>query len=80
MFTKITYFIKYDSDKSAWLSENKLLEEFENISYIEEREILYPENGKLLKEKNNQEEIYFESIWLKNTTIDDYEEVEIENK
>lgn len=75
MYTKVTYYITYGDGKNAWLSPDKSLDDFENITMKEERTILFAEDGLQLKNKNTGE--LTNGIWLKDTTIEDYEEVEI---
>lgn len=75
MYTKLTYYIKYGDEKSAWLAPDKSPDEFENVTYIEERTLLFAEDGLQLKNKTTGE--FTNGIWLKDTTIEDYEEVEI---
>ena len=75
MYTKVTYYITYGDGKSAWLSPNKSLDDFENITAKEERTLLFAEDGLQLKHKTTGE--FTNGIWLKDTTIEDYEEVEV---
>lgn len=74
MTTKTSYFIRYGENRSAWLSPNKSPTEFDNVTYTEERIMLYADEGKVLQ-KNN--EIIGQCIWLKDDdSIDNYVEVD----
>lgn len=77
MYTKTSYYITYGDNKNAWLSPNKSLDDFENVTYKEERILLFAEDGLQLKNKNTGE--LTNGIWLKDTAVDDYEEVEVED-
>ena len=75
MYTKVTYYITYGDGKKAWLSPDKSLDDFENITEKEERTVLFAEDGLQLKHKINGE--LTNGIWLIDTNIEDYDEVEI---
>lgn len=77
MYTKTSYYITYGDNKNAWLSPNKSPDDFENVTYKEERVLLFAEDGLTLKNKNTGE--LTNGVWLKDTTFNDYEEVEVED-
>ena len=74
MHVLMTYYIEYDNGKSAWLSPDKSPSDFPDVTYTEERPMLYAEDGMTLQLKETGE-IVGEAIWLKDTTQDDYEEI-----
>lgn len=75
MYTKVTYYITYGDGKKAWLSPDKSLDDFENITEKEERTVLFAEDGLQLRHKMTGE--LTNGIWLIDTNIEDYDEVEI---
>ena len=72
MITKDTYLVKFSDGKSAWLAPDKEIPE--GVEDKELRVMLFPDDGKVLKNKTTGE--ISDGIWLKDTTIDDYEEID----
>ncbi len=69
----ISYFEKY-VDGAAWLAPGR--EPTGKAVEIHERPVLVPEDGKVLKNKKTGETSA--AMWLKDTTQDDWEEIEPE--
>lgn len=72
MITKDTYFIKFEDGNSAWLAPDKEIPT--GALETEIRVMLFPEEGKVLKHKETGE--INSGVWLKDSVISDYEEVE----
>lgn len=71
MEVKISYFVELSNGAKAWLSVNK--EVPLGATIIEERPMLIPSEGMLLHKKGTNE--YSSGTWLRDSTIDDWEEV-----
>jgi hypothetical protein len=74
MEVKISYLVKLDDGKQAWLSVDRKVPEGATI--IEERPMLIPSEGMVLHKKNTNE--YSSGTWLRDSTIDEWEEVKEE--
>jgi hypothetical protein len=72
MEIKNSYFIKQADGTTAWLSINKEIPK--EATVIEERPMLVPSQNMVLHKKGT--DIYCTGIWLKNETVEDWEEVE----
>lgn len=77
MKTKTSYMVKFENGTSVWFTPGRAIPEKEVVSK-EERPMLYADEGKLLRNKNTQE--VCECIWLKDTTEQDWEEIEKEQE
>ncbi|MBO6273709.1 hypothetical protein J6O48_13170 [bacterium] len=76
MRIQITYFGKFEKNgklvSGIWCGEKP-----ENAIITEEREILFPYDGKILKHKET--EITFSTVWLRDGDVaENYEEIEEE--
>jgi len=71
MKTKMSYFVKFENGTSAWLAAGKEVPA-EAIS-SEERPMLFPEEGMVLRHKENKE--FSTGHWLRNETADAWEEI-----
>lgn len=71
MEVKISYLVKLNDGKQAWLSVDR--EVPEGATIIEERPMLIPSEGMVLHKKGTNE--YSSGTWLRDSTIDDWEEV-----
>lgn len=59
---------------AIWLAAGKDYDDIENIGKVEERPMLFPENGKVLRNKKTGKTS--DGCWLKDSTIEDWEEIE----
>ena len=71
MEVKISYLVKLDDGKQAWLSVNK--EVPLGATIIEERPMLIPSENMVLHKKGTNE--YSQGVWLRDSTIEDWEEI-----
>lgn len=71
MEVKISYLVKLENDKQAWLSVGK--EVPEGATILEERPVLIPSVGMVLHKIGTEEYSY--STWLRDSTADEYEEI-----
>jgi hypothetical protein len=71
MKTKMSYFVKFENGTSAWLAAGKEVPA-EAVS-SEERPMLFPEEGKVLRHKRSKE--FSTGHWLRNETADAWEEI-----
>lgn len=71
MEVKISYFVELPNGTKAWLSVEE--EVPEGATIIEERPMLIPSEGMMLHKKGTNE--YSSGTWLRDSTIDDWEEV-----
>lgn len=74
MIKKDTFFVKFADGKSAWLAPDKEIPE--GVVDKELRVMLFSVEGKVLKHKETGETT--EGVWLKETTEDDYIEIDAE--
>lgn len=74
MRTKITYFVKLKDGKAIWYAPDTDYPKDENIIEIEERIMLFPEEGKVLIHKETKEISY--GHWLLNDYEDNWEEID----
>lgn len=72
MEIKTTYFVKFENDTYAWLGID--VEIPEGATIIEERPMIIPLGGKVLRHKETGE-ISF-GHWLQNDGSDNWEEIE----
>lgn len=72
MYTRESYLCKYDNGTAIWFSPDAEIKE----GYIEKtlRLMLYPDNGKVLRNKKTGDTSY--ACWLRDTEPDDWEEVD----
>lgn len=71
MEIKISYLVKLDNGKQAWLSVGK--EVPSGATIIEERPMLIPAQGMMLHKKDT--DIYSASTWLKDSVKEEWEEI-----
>ena len=71
MEVKTSYLVRLENNTTAWLSVDK--EVPVGATIIEERPMLIPSEGMVLHRKGTDE--YSTGIWLRDTTVDDWEEV-----
>lgn len=71
MEVKTSYLVKLENGTNAWLSVDK--EVPSGATIIEERPMLIPAQGMMLHKKDT--DIYSYGTWLKDSTIDDWEEI-----
>lgn len=71
MEIKISYLVKLENGKQAWLSVGK--EVPSGAIIIEERPMLIPAQGMMLHKKDT--DIYSASTWLKDSVKEDWEEI-----
>lgn len=71
MEVKTSYLVKLENGTNAWLSVDK--EVPQGATIIEERPMLFPSQDLILHKKGTEE--YFDCVWLKETKVEDYEEV-----
>ncbi len=72
MQVKKSYFVKYENGTSAWLAVG--IVPTGDILSTEERPMLFPDEGKVLKKKETENE-YSQGLWLKDSKEEDWEEV-----
>ena len=72
MQIKKSYFVKYENGTSAWLAAG--ITPQGDILSTEERLMLFPDEGKVLKKKGTEAE-YSQGLWLKDSKEEDWEEV-----
>lgn len=72
MQIKMSYFVKYENGTSAWLAVSVVPQG--DILSKEERPMLFPDEGKILKKKGAEAE-YSQGLWLKDSKEEDWEEV-----
>lgn len=72
MQIKTSYFVKYNNGTSAWYAIGKEFSEEDMLSK-EERPILCAADDKFLKNKETEEVV--KQIWLKNLSVEDFEEI-----
>lgn len=72
MQVKKSYFVKYGNGTSAWLAVGVIPQG--DILSKEERPMLFPDEGKVLKKKGTEVE-YSQGLWLKDSKEEDWEEV-----
>lgn len=70
-----SYYCKYPDGTSIWFAPNAKIKP--GYSSIEERKMLLPDSGKMLSKKNEKE--FSDGIWLKDSTEEDWEEIEKTN-
>ena len=71
MKVKISYLVKLENNKQAWLSVGK--EVPSGATIIEERPVLMPAQGMMLHKKGT--DIYSASTWLKDSVEEEWEEI-----
>lgn len=71
MEVKISYLVKLENDKQAWLSVGK--EVPSGATILEERPVLIPSEGKVLHKIGTDEYSY--STWLRDSSVDEWEEI-----
>lgn len=67
----MSYLVELENGKVAWLAVGKSVE---NAKIIEERPMLMPEFGKVLRHKTTGEES--SGHWLRDDSADNWEEIE----
>ena len=72
MQIKKSYFVKYENGTSAWLAVG--ITPQGDILSTEERLMLFPDEGKVLRKKGTEAE-YSQGLWLKDSKEEDWEEV-----
>lgn len=74
MQIKETYFCKYSDDKAIWFAPNAEIPE--GYTIIETRKMIFPDEGKCLKNKETEQITY--GRWIKDETeIEKWEDAEI---
>lgn len=71
MEIKISYLVKLENGKQAWLSVGK--EVPSGATIIEERPMLIPAQGKVLHKIGT--DVYSFTTWLKDSTMEEWEEI-----
>lgn len=71
MEVKISYLVKLENGKQAWLSVDK--EVPSGATIIEERPMLIPAQGMMLHKKGT--DTYSASTWLKDSVKEEWEEI-----
>jgi hypothetical protein len=71
MEVKISYLVKLENGTQAWLCVDK--EVPERATILEERPVLLPSEGMVLHKKGTEEYSY--STWLRDSSIEEYEEI-----
>ena len=71
MKVAMSYLVEFENGTKAWLAVGKSAE---NAKIIEERPMLIPDFGKVLRHKETGEES--SGHWLREGSADDWEEVE----
>lgn len=71
MEVKISYLVKLENGKQAWLSVGK--EVPSGATIIEERPMLIPAQGMMLHKKGT--DIYSASTWLRDSVKEEWEEI-----
>ena len=77
MKTKISYMVEFENGTAAWFAPGRAISE-KDVKSKEERPMLYADEGMLLKNKDTGE--VCECVWLKDTTEEDWEEIEKEQE
>lgn len=72
MEIKTTYFVKFENDTYAWLGID--VEIPAGATIIEERPMIMPSDGKVLRHKETGEMSF--GHWLQNDSSDNWEEIE----
>lgn len=67
----MSYFVELENGKTAWLAVGKSVE---NAKIIEERPMLIPDFGKVLRHKETGD--ISSGHWLKDDKADDWEEID----
>jgi len=77
MKIKMSYMVKFTNGTAAWFRAGTEAPT-RDVESVEERPVLVADEGMLLKNKNTGE--ICESIWLRDTTEEDWEEIEKEQE
>lgn len=77
MKIKMSYMVKFTNGTAAWFRAGTEAPT-RDVESVEERPVLVADEGMLLKNKNTGE--VCECVWLKDTTEEDWEEIEKEQE